>query len=1006
MTSRLVVAVPLLAALAAPVARAADEKAVVQRGAQASAPVKAVVLNVDVRDLPVARDWEPGDPIKEVPRRFYPQPGDRVGDPPAPETPWTDRLLAVQEAAPPPSDFDFPTPILNFDAQNFTGVNPPDTVGDVGPNHYVHAINTSGGTRVVIYDKTGVVVGGPFELDTLGAPSPCNAGFGDPVVLYDSLANRWMLTEFASSGSNLCVYISQTPNPVSGGWFFYRFTTPSFPDYPKYAVWPDAYYVGTNEGNAPPAYALDRAKMLAGQPATFQRFTAPGLAGFGFEMMVPADLDGATPPPAGAPGVFLRHRDDEVHNPPGNPAQDFIDLFEFHVDWTTPANSTFTGPTAIPISEFSSELCGLTSFNCFPQPGSGVTLDPLREVFMFRAQYRNFGTHQSIAGNFVTDADGEPDTPANNERGGIRWVELRKPGATWVLQQEGTYSPDITPRWMGASALDGDGNFAVAYNVSDATSVFPGLRYAGRRTTDPEGTLPQGESTIVSGTAASSSNRYGDYAAMSVDPADNCTFWFTGMYNPAGQWRTRVATFKFNGCGGPAVPDFSLAAGAVVLNRGGSANTTVTVSSTTGFTGPVTLSASGLPAGISVSFNPPVVTPPPDGQVTSTATVSASPTATTGTFTITFTGTSGPLVRNTSVGLTVNPGGGPQSAVFNAALGTPRCSTVGSSCDSGASLLLGRDGIGPEPNAPNTIASACADGSVGAFHVDESIDRLAVVSVDTSNFAPAKTVRIDATVWAFSSFTADKLDLYYTGNANAPDWIYLTTLTPTAAGAQTLSATYLLPSGPLQAVRARFRYHGKAAACGRGSYDDHDDLVFAVDAGVQPPDNAAAFDAGFQAPRCAAAGRSCDSGPIAVQGRDGRGPEPNQPNTLLDACADGTSGLFHSDESNDRVRVATQDGSVLAAGKTVRVEATVWAHRDFTADKLDLYFAASASAPVWTLITTLTPNAAGLQTLGATYTLPAGATQAIRARFRYLGAAAPCGTGAYDDADDLVFAVP
>jgi hypothetical protein len=368
-------------------------------------------------------------------------------------------------------------------------------------------------------------------------------------------------------------------------------------------------------------------------------------------------------------------------------------------------------------------------------------------------------------------------------------------------------------------------------------------------------------------------------------------------------------------------------------------------------------------------------------------------------------GVNGATTRSASVSLTVNPGGGAQNASFDAPLQAPRCSTVGASCDTGAALVLGRDGIGPEPNAPNTIGDSCNDGTIGTFHVDESIDRLAVVSVDTTNFAPSKTVRIDATVWAYGGFAGDKLDLYYAANANTPDWIYITTLTPAAAGAQTLSATYVLPNGALQAVRARFRYHGKAAPCGRGAYDDHDDLVFAVDTGVLPADNTAAFDAGLQAPRCTSAGRACDSGPAAVLGRDGRGPEPNQPNTLASSCADGTSGTFHSDESNDRLRVSTLDGTVLQTGKTVRVAATVWANRDFAADRLDLYFAANSASPTWTLIGTLTPTAAGQQTLSATYTLPAGANQAVRARFRYSGAAAACGTGAYDDVDDLAFTV-
>lgn len=547
-TARGIAAALVMAALTGGSGLEAEERRVV-KGAIASERVIPQVLEIDLREVPVAREWEPGDSIKEIPRRHTrPLPvaptSSRAGEP------VSDPLLAVQEQAEsaPVVDLGFPDPILNFAGQGFTGANPPDTVGDVGPNHYIQAVNSAGGSRVVVYSKSGALLAGPFLLETLGSGGPCASGFGDPVVLYDPLADRWLLSEFSGGGNNLCVYVSRTADPIGGGWFRYQFTTPNFPDYPKYGVWPDAYYVASNENN-PAAYALDRVRMLQGLSATSQRFTAPDLAGFPFQALTPADLDGATLPPAGSPGIFMRHRDDEVHNPPGT-AQDFVEIWEFRVNWQNPGNSTFTGPTNIAVTDFSSELCGLSSFSCFPQPGTNVALDPLREVVMFRLQYRNYGSHQALAGNFVTDADGEPDIPPNNERGGVRWFELRKTGGAWFLQQEGTYSPDTTNRWMGASALDGSGNFAVGYNVS-STSVFPGLRYAGRLTTDPVGSLPQGEATIIDGTASNGSNRYGDYAAMSVDPSDDCTFWFTGEHNSASTWSTRIATFKFTQCGGP-----------------------------------------------------------------------------------------------------------------------------------------------------------------------------------------------------------------------------------------------------------------------------------------------------------------------------------------------------------------------------------------------------------------------------------------------------------------------
>ena len=232
---------------------------------------------------------------------------------------WGTRIAALR--FPSCADGDFSTPVLNFEGIAFTGAFPPDTVGDVGPNHYIQMVNdgVNGGSVFAVYDKAGNLLAGPISLQSLWTEGgACAAGLGDPIVLYDPLADRWLLSEFAATDTDnhLCVYISQTPDPVSGGWFLYDFPTPDFPDYPKYAVWPDAYYVSSNE-SSPAVYALDRTRMLTGQPATFQRFTAPRLAGFNFQALLPSDLDGSTPPPAGAPNYFMRHRDDEVHGAPG-----------------------------------------------------------------------------------------------------------------------------------------------------------------------------------------------------------------------------------------------------------------------------------------------------------------------------------------------------------------------------------------------------------------------------------------------------------------------------------------------------------------------------------------------------------------------------------------------------------------------------------------------------------------------------------------------------------------
>jgi hypothetical protein len=260
------------------------------------------------------------------------------------------------------------------------------------------------------------------------------------------------------------------------------------------------------------------------------------------------------------------------------------------------------------------------------------------------------------------------------------------------------------------------------------------------------------------------------------------------------------------------------------------------VTSTNSFNSAVDLSCTGLPSGATCSFSPDPVTPPANGSADSTLTLSVASTTATGTYSFSVQGVSGSLTRTASMSLSVTSsgGGGAQTAVFDTALQAPKCATVGSSCDTGASLILSRDNIsgGAETNQPNTINDSCADGTSGTFHSDESLDRLVVSTTDGTSFAPGKTVRIDATVWVWTGGpTSDRLDLFYAADATNPSWTLITTITPTSSqgGQQTFSATYTLPSGPLQAIRGQFRYQSTNAACSSGSYNDRDDLVFAVD---------------------------------------------------------------------------------------------------------------------------------------------------------------------------------
>jgi hypothetical protein len=396
-----------------------------------------------------------------------------------------------------------------------------------------------------------------------------------------------------------------------------------------------------------------------------------------------------------------------------------------------------------------------------------------------------------------------------------------------------------------------------AYNrhaIACATPTPTNAGCAGGPTAAPTLTVTPGNyQNALSWTTVAGATRYWvfrteghagcNYGKALIATVTSTTYTDTQVANGRTYYYNVVAAGASSACFGRAsacvsgtptaggTPDFGIACSPASMSAaaGGSATSTCTVTSTGGFNSAVALSCSGQPAGVTCGYSPASVTPPANGSVNATLTVSVAAGTAAGTSTFQARGTNGATVRNANVTLTITGGGGgAQTATFDATLRAPKCASVGISCDSGASLLLGRGTVGPEPNQPNVIGTACADGTSGTFHSDESNDRIKVSTVDGTNLAAGKQVRIDATVWAWTTPASDKLDLYYAANANSPTWTFLTTLTPAAAGAQTLSATYTLPAGALQAVRAQFRYQGAAGTCTTGSYNDRDDLVFAV----------------------------------------------------------------------------------------------------------------------------------------------------------------------------------
>ncbi len=431
--------------------------------------------------------------------------------------------------------------------QNFEGINnvdsvlPPDTNGDVGPNHYVQTVNLS----FAIWNKSGTLLYGPADINTLwsGFGGVCQTtNDGDPIVLYDHLADRWLISQFALPNFPFgpfyqCIAISKTGDPT-GQYHRYQFlySNSKMNDYPKFGVWPDGYYMAVNQFNqgtlswgGQGTVAFERSKMLNGQSAKMVKFdlnsTDPNLGG-----MLPADLDGAAPP-SGAANPFVLFDDDAWGYSP-----DRLQVWEFKVNWSRPKRSTFQRAALLNTAAFDSNLCGYAR-NCIPQPG-GTNVDAISDRLMYRLQYRNFGTHQSMVTNHTVDV--------GSDHAGIRWYELRKTTGSWSIYQQGTYAPDGDHRWMGSIAMDSVGNMALGYSVSSGTT-FPSIRYTGRLANDPLGQMTQGEGMLIAGFGyqTHSSGRWGDYSMMAVDPT-NDNFWFTTEYYQTtgnANWQTRIGSF-------------------------------------------------------------------------------------------------------------------------------------------------------------------------------------------------------------------------------------------------------------------------------------------------------------------------------------------------------------------------------------------------------------------------------------------------------------------------------
>jgi hypothetical protein len=416
---------------------------------------------------------------------------------------------------------------------NFNGMNgafPPDPSGAAGNEYYVQAVNTS----YRVYNKDGSPAYPQMGLATLW---PGSTNDGDPIVMYDRHADRWVITQFQQSGNKILFAVSETEDPL-GSYYTYEYGFNQFPDYPKYSIWSDGYYMTANMSSNN-VVVFDRQKMLAGDPTAGRiAMSFPSGVSYTFRSVLPADADGELPP-YGTPNYLFHVQDDSWNGV----TYDHIIVFKFQANWTTPASSTVTISQRIPTAPFNANFTA--QWNDIPQPGTSQRLDAIAGVMNYRAQYMRWVNYNTMMLCHVVDVNNAGSI--SNKRAGIRWYELRQYGndAEWQIHQQGTFAPGTDHRWLGSIAMDAHGHIGMGYSIA-GPNRFASLAYTGRFAWDPLGQMTLQELIAVDGQSAQTTgNRFGDYAHLSLDPADPTVMWYTGEYLGASQARrTRVFSFR------------------------------------------------------------------------------------------------------------------------------------------------------------------------------------------------------------------------------------------------------------------------------------------------------------------------------------------------------------------------------------------------------------------------------------------------------------------------------
>ncbi len=448
------------------------------------------------------------------------------------------------------------SPLLSFDAITSQST-PTDPTGAAGPNHYVNAWNSG----FSVFDKSGNQISPPASLASIGGAFT-NEVLGDPIVVYDEFADRFLITQFSDTPKSFLVAVSQGPDPVNDGWFTYRFTTNGvLPDYPKISVWSDGYYITTNKnsntaGESQVIYAIERDEILQGGTAQIMGFPLPGIRTNGFYSPAGFQATGEQlPAPGNAPIVFMQ--DDAW----AGVSEDHLKIWLVNVDWNSTENSSISESQELTASQGVSPFIATFdggSFSNLSQPFDAPEIDVLQATMMHMTPFRKFGTHNSVVMKFVVDIDGSAA-----EHAGIRWYELRQgnDGALWYVHQEGTYAPDKSDRFSGSIGIDAQGNIGLGYTVLDDSAenpIFPSIRYTGRYANDELGIMTIIEESIVEGNSPDPNSRYGDYSHLSIDPVDGVTFWHNAEYFEGIDRVNRVGVFKI-------APDFDNDIGVIAI---------------------------------------------------------------------------------------------------------------------------------------------------------------------------------------------------------------------------------------------------------------------------------------------------------------------------------------------------------------------------------------------------------------------------------------------------------